>query len=269
MVVPPEPVPLIALLTDFGLSEYVGVLKGVIASLWEDARIVDLCHTVRPQDVREGAWILRTTYRYFPPGTLFVAVVDPGVGSDRAAVAVESRHYRWVGPDNGLLFPAVEDDGGLRVVNLPVPPEASNTFHGRDVFAPAAARWAAGTPLESLGEARLAPLVPLRFYHTSRRGEVVRVDAFGNLVTPVPPPQDAGQPGRPVTVALLRRSEGRWRRVGRPVTARWVRTYADAPDGTLVVLVGSAGTLEVSRVAGSAAEVLGARSGDRLIFRFS
>ena len=261
---PAGPVPLVALLTDFGSSEYAGVLKGVIASIWKDARVVDLCHAVAPQDVREGAWILWTSYRYFPPGTLFLAVVDPGVGTARAAVAVESRRYRWVGPDNGLLYPAVEDDGEPRIVNLPVPPEASSTFHGRDVFAPAAARWAAGAPLESLGQWRREPLVPLRFYRRRRCGEIVRVDPFGNLITPLPPPAGAPEPPGQAQVAVLRKSGGRWRRVGASVRAGWVRTYGDAPQGALVVLVGSAGTLEVARVGGSAAEALGARRGDRL-----
>lgn len=261
---PLPPVPLIALLTDFGADEYVGVVKGVVASIWPQARFVDLCHQVTPHAVREGAWILLQAYRYFPPGTLFLAVVDPGVGTERAAVAVESRRYRWVGPDNGLLFPAVEDDGGGRIVNLPVPASASSTFHGRDVFAPAAARWAAGAALETLGQVRSAPLVPLRFYRRGSCGEIVRIDRFGNLVTPLPPPAAGrGLPGG-ARVTVLRRAGARWKAVAGPVPARWVRTYGDAAAGELVVLVGSSGTLEVSRVCGSAAEALGARSGDRL-----
>lgn len=258
------PVPLIALLTDFGADEYVGVVKGVMASIWQGARFVDLCHTVTAHNVREGAWILLQAYRYFPPGTLFLAVVDPGVGTERAAVAVESRRYRWVGPDNGLLFPAVEDDGRGRIVNLRVPAQASSTFHGRDVFAPAAARWAAGETLETLGEERRVPLLPLRFYRRGHCGEIVRVDHFGNLVTPLPPPATAPAAPRVARVTLLKRIAGRWKAAAGPARARWVRTYGDAADGELVVLVGSSGTLEVSRVGASAAEVLGARSGDRL-----
>lgn len=261
------PVPLIAILTDFGADEYVGVVKGVVASLWPAARFVDLCHSVSPQGVREGAWILLQSYRYFPEGTLFLAVVDPGVGTPRPAVAVESRRYRWVGPDNGLLYPAVEDDGGGRIVNLPVPPWASRTFHGRDVFAPAAGRWAAGAPLESLGEPRREPLLALRFYRRALCGEIVRVDRFGNLVTPLTPRWGAGAPPRAAAVALLRRQGRVWRAAAPPVPARWVGTYGEAAPGELVVLVGSAGTLEVSRVGGSAAEALGARSGDRLYIR--
>ncbi|MBE3599091.1 MAG: SAM-dependent chlorinase/fluorinase [Limnochordaceae bacterium] len=261
-------VPLIALLTDFGEGEYAGVVKAVMASLWPQARFIDLCHTVRPHDVREGAWLLRTTYRYFPDGTLFLAVVDPGVGTARPAIAVESRRYRWVGPDNGLLYPAVEDDGAVRVVQLRVPVEASSTFHGRDVFAPVAARWAAGTPIEQLGSVRASPrLVPLQFYREGSCGEIVRVDRFGNLVTPLEPPPGLSPPGRAVVTLLSKRRA--FVAASPPIEARWVGTYGDAAPGQWVVLVGSSGTLEVARVQASAAAMLDAEAGDRLCIRLA
>ncbi|MEW6046011.1 MAG: SAM-dependent chlorinase/fluorinase [Bacillota bacterium] len=263
------PVPLIALLTDFGASEYAGVVKGVMAAIWPPARFVDLSHDVGPHSVREGAWILLESYRFFPPGTLFFAVVDPGVGTQRPAVAVESRRYRWVGPDNGLLFPAVEDDGPARIVNLPVSERASSTFHGRDVFAPAAARWASGARLEDLGSVRREPLVPLRFYRRGWCGEVVRVDRFGNLITALTSPEGGPElPGRAGVTLLKRTEKGSWKRAAGPVPAVRVRTYGQAPPGALVVLTGSAGTLEVARVGGSAAAMLGGAVGDRVRFRW-
>lgn len=251
-----DAVPLIALLTDFGASEYVGVVKGVIASRWPGGTVVDLCHSVRPQAVREGAWVLWSAYRHFPPGTIFLAVVDPGVGTRRAAVAVQSRRYRWVGPDNGLLYPAASEDGVVEAVRLPIPPGASPTFHARDVFAPAAARWAAGGSLGQLGVPHGA-LVPLSFYRSGEEGEVVRVDPFGNLVTTIPLPEGWSPPA-PVEVAVAGRAA---------VPATLVRTYGDADTGELVVVEGSSGTLEVSVVAGSAQDRLGVQPGDRLAIR--
>ena len=254
--------PLIVLLTDFGESEYVGQMKGVLARHCPHARVVDLCHTISPQAVREGAWVLWASYRHFPSGTLFLAVVDPGVGTDRPAVAVESRSYRWVGPDNGLLYPAVTEDGLVRAVRLAVPPQASPTFHGRDVFAPAAGRWAAGESLEALGIPLEQPLVPLHFPTEGGRGEVVRVDRFGNLVTtlplPYPPERLEGGAGDEVGWEpwLEVSFEG-----SKAVRLRLVRTYGLGRPGELVAVVGSSGTLELAVVGGSAAERLGVRVG--------
>src|SRR5690606_665442 len=150
-------------------------------------KIIDLFHEVTPYAVREAAWILLAHRRSFPEGTVFLAVVDPGVGTRRQAVAVGTRAgYYYVGPDNGLLYPAASADGEPRAVALQVPGDASPTFHGRDVFAPAAARLAGGCPLEELG-----PPVPLEhrllFHLRGREGEIVRIDRFGNVITNLPP----------------------------------------------------------------------------------
>lgn len=231
---------MIAILTDFGQSEYVGIMRGVILRHTPGAVIVDLYNEVEAQSVREGAWVLYTAYKHFPPGTVFLCVVDPGVGSDRQALAVRTSRYYFVGPDNGLLYPAVMDDEVQEVVALPVPPGASATFHGRDVFAPAAARLEAGASLGDLGrptDIRAA----LTFHRQGREGEIVRVDRFGNIITNLP---HIGQDQYRVSVESYRR------------VMPFVRTYAEAPRGTLFVIEGSAGTLEISLKNGSAWSVM-------------
>ncbi len=236
---------MVVLLTDFGPSEYVGVMKGIVLAHAPGVPVVDLTHAVPPHAVREAAWILATSYRYFPSGAVFLAVVDPGVGTGRAAVAVRTRRYSFVGPDNGLLFPAAGEDGIEACVRLPVPPGASATFHGRDVFAPAAGRLAAGTPLAELGPpAELQ--VPLRFFRRGNDGEVVRVDPFGNVITNLPP-----APADRYGLTVL----------GWTASLRAVRTYDAAPAGELVCLTGSVGTLELAVKQSSAARYLEARTG--------
>lgn len=235
---------MIVFLSDFGLSEYVGVVKGVIARHGPGVPVIDLFHGVAPQAVREGAWVLLANHRYFPPGAVFLAVVDPGVGTSRQPVAVRTRHHFFVGPDNGLLYPAAMDDGVEAVVRLPVPHNASRTFHGRDVFAPAAARLAAGVPIEELGEP-CDLQVPLSFHLSGREGEIVRVDPFGNIVTNLP---HVG-------------AERYHARLGG--FAGWLpfrATYAEA-DGfdRLVVVQNSTGTLEIAAPNGSAQDLLRVR----------
>jgi len=175
-------------------------------------------------------------------------VVDPGVGSDRQALAVRTRRYFFVGPDNGLLYPAIEDDGIEEAVALPVPPGASATFHGRDVFAPAAAQLEAGAALTDLGEPTQVR-VPLTFHRQGREGEIVRVDRFGNMITNLP---HTGQDQYRVSVESYRR------------IMPFVRTYAEAPRGKLFVIEGSAGTLEISLKNGSAWSVMDVPLGGRI-----
>lgn len=234
----------VTLLTDFGISDtYVGMMKGVIASIAPDAHVVDLTHDVPPQDVQAGAFHLMVAYGYFPPGTVHVAVVDPGVGTGRAIITVRAGGHLFVGPDNGVLRWAVESAGGaeraVRVENrdyaLPV---VSATFHGRDVMAPAAAHLARGLPLESLGPA--AETLAGEAFPESHagRGIVVHVDRFGNCITNLRPPLGA-------TVDVL----------GRHLPV--VRTYGDAPPRQPVALVGSASLLEIAINGESAAARLG------------
>ncbi len=241
----------IVLLTDFGFSEYVGVMKGVLATHAPEARVIDLCHDVSPQGIREGAWLLAETYRWFPRGSVFLCVVDPGVGSERRAVAIQSENYFFVGPDNGLLYPCATRDGVVQAVELTPPPGASRTFHGRDVFAPAAAQLANGRPLEALGPA-VSDLVSLRFHREGREGEIVRIDRFGNCLTNLPP-----VPGKKEYMARIE--------VGRlPDRLPFFARYQDAPEGVLFLIENSYGTLEIALKDGNAASVVQTLSGSRI-----
>src|SRR4029453_3032413 len=180
--------PLIALLTDFGLRDsYVGTMKGVVLSICPDATLVDISHDVAPQDVRDGALELAAAYRYFPAGTIFLVVVDPGVGSTRRGIAADAGEYRFVAPDNGVLSVVFDQTPPRLAVELTnrryARPTISKTFEGRDRFAPAAAWLANGIQLASLGDeatalARLQIPRP-RATETGVDGEGLRVDRFG------------------------------------------------------------------------------------------
>ena len=189
--------PVIALLTDFGLGDGdVGVMKGVIAGINPDAHIIDITHDVGPQNVPSAAWILAASYRYFPRGTVFVCVVDPGVGSSRGAIAVQANDWYFIGPDNGLFSYIYIEQGVQQAVALTNRayhlPQISSTFHGRDIFAPTGAFLARGIALEELGPSldsatlvRLDVAAPIR--HGSQiEGSILHVDNFGNLITSIP-----------------------------------------------------------------------------------
>jgi len=241
----------IVLLTDFGFSEYVGVMKGVLAIHAPEARVIDLCHDVSPQGIREGAWLLAEAYRWFPRGAIFLCVVDPGVGSERRAVAIQSENYFFVGPDNGLLYPSATRDGVVRAVERTPPAGASCSFHGRDVFAPAAAQLANGRPLEALGPP-VADLVSLHFHREGREGEIVRIDRFGNCVTNLPPVPGKTEYGARIEVGRL------------PARLPFFARYQDAPEGALFLIENSYGTLEIALKNGSAASVVQTLSGSRV-----
>jgi S-adenosylmethionine hydrolase len=178
---------MIVLMTDFGESEYVGVMRGVIYSIYPEAQVVDLTHSVPSQSIREGAWILIQSYKHFPHGTVFVSVVDPGVGTARDAVVVVTKNYIHIGPDNGLLFPAASADGIERVYRILIDERVSRTFHGRDIFAKAAAYHETGTLSVMSTETKPGLDQALVFHQEGRQGEVVRIDKFGNIVTNIPP----------------------------------------------------------------------------------
>ncbi len=234
---------IITLLTDFGTADgYVAEMKGVLLSGAPGTMVVDLTHEIPPQDVEAGRLVLARAWRRFPAGTVHVAVVDPGVGTQRAALAVESEGRFLLGPDNGVLSPALVG-GGADVVSLPIPPFASATFHGRDVFAPAAVRLAAGESLTMLGVLKPDPVIrrtPDTHRHVdgSIDGEVLTIDRFGNVMSNI-----GGRPGGRIVVA------------GMSVAVR--RTYADVSAGEVLALAGSSGFLEVAVRGGSAAERLG------------
>lgn len=244
--------PLITLLTDFGTADgYVAEMKGVLLTLAPEARVVDLSHEIPPQDIEMARLTVARYWRRFPEGTVHLAVVDPGVGTSRRCVAVESDRRFLVGPDNGILSPALLL-AGARAVVLPVPPSASRTFHGRDVFAPAAAALAQATPLDSLGPALDAPVIR-RTREAVRRedgavvGEVIAVDRFGNAIT-----------------NLLGARSGVVAAGGRPVPIRG--TYADVALGAPVAISGSSGLLEIAVREGNAAATLGLVRGATVVW---
>lgn len=247
------PMPVVTLLTDFGTADgYVGEVKGVLSSAAPHATLVDIAHDVMPQDVEGARLAVARYWRRFPAGTVHLVVVDPGVGSVRAALAVESDSRFLLGPDNGVLSPALLVPGA-RVVALPTPAHASATFHGRDVFAPAAARLAGGDVLESLGPPFGDPVIrrtpePVRRADGATDGQVITVDRFGTLVTNLLAPR-----GGTVEIG------------GRALPL--VRAYASVVEGELLALVGSTGLVEIAVRCGSAREVTGAGRGTPVTLR--
>ena len=268
--------PIVTLTTDFGLADpYVGVMKGVILGINPGAAIVDISHEVRPQRLLQAVFITQAAWPFFPQGTVHVVVVDPGVGTGRRAVALGTSAGCFLGPDNGVLSAALPDgvrppfEQGLASVTLPAGCRAfaitnrrylrepvSATFHGRDVFAPAAAHLSLGVPPEELGEGleTLLAFPPLRAHRCadgSLQAQVVHIDRFGNVVT------DARAEDLPEGSFVV---ELAGRRVVGPV-----RTYAEAAG--LTALVGSSGYLEVALPNGSAAATLGVDIGEGVVVR--
>lgn len=232
----------ITLLTDFGLSDpFVGVMHGVILSRNPDARIVDLCHGIEPHDVREGAFWAARCARWFPGGSAHVVVVDPGVGTDRAAIALTSEGHWYVGPDNGVLSGPLANATEVHRIDETRfgASQNSRTFHGRDLFAPVAADLVAGRVKVS----DLGPVAhPIRFDEPP--GRVATIDRFGNLITDMEPSREWAE----LEIAGVR--------------VPLANTYGDVPKGELVALLGSFGTLEIAVREGSAAARLGVGRGE-------
>jgi hypothetical protein len=255
----------IALLTDFGLQDaYVGILKGVILSRCPEARLFDLSHDIPPQDIWAGALCLASAVAYCPPDTVFLAVVDPGVGSDRRALCLRSEGRLFVGPDNGLLWPAASALGIPEGFCLDRPefwlPSPSATFHGRDVFAPVAAHLSLGTAPECVGTPLPNPVTltipePIR---TPGRvmGEVIHVDHFGNAITNLRPEDLLGQP-LPLAFELTDQF------IFGPANC-----YMAVQAGLPTILLGSWGYFEVAIRDGSAALLLGLQRGSPVSVTF-
>jgi S-adenosyl-L-methionine hydrolase (adenosine-forming) len=261
----------IAILTDFGYRDhYVGAIKGVIASIAPGAPLIDITHGVPPQSIAAGAIALAQTWRLFPPRTIFLVVVDPGVGTARLPVAVQTRAgARFVGPDNGVLSLALEEAGPSRAVELRAPryrlARVSATFHGRDIFAPAAAHLWRGVKLESLGPPVREGLTHLELAEPREgveelRGEVLYVDGFGNLVSNIA--RDA-----------LARFEARFPamrlsvRIGTGAPIEILQAYGDARNGVPLATFGSFELLEIAVREGSAARHFAAGPGAMVTVR--
>lgn len=255
---PPDQ-PILTLLTDFGLQDaYVGIMKGVIAAIAPNVRIVDLTHQIPPQDIAAARFNLLNAVPYFPTGTVHVAVVDPGVGGTRRAIALATAQHSFVGPDNGLFSGVLAQTPALAAVELTQSdywrtPNPSTTFHGRDIFAPVAAHLTQGVPLAALGRAIAPaslvsdPLPPCRAEGNRLYGCIQHIDHFGNLITNIPARLVQTQP---------------WQlRLG-GVTLPQQATYAAVAVGELVALVGSHGWVEIAVNGGNAGDRLQARVGD-------
>ena len=247
--------PIITLITDFGLSDhYAGVMRGVILGICPQAEIVDISHEVGAYEVVEGAFLLAQTYPYFPRGTVHVVVIDPGVGTARRPIVAEAAGQRFVAPDNGVLSmmyarekPKVRWITAEKYFLKPV----SQTFHGRDIFAPVGAHLARGIAPAKMGK-QITDYLRLHFerpVRTARRawtGAVLKIDRFGNLVTNFPAEEFPDLQKRPFEMSI-----------GLETVNRLARNYAESGPGQLFVIVGSSGYLEVSASQASAAKMLG------------
>jgi len=258
----------IALMTDFGLGDgYAGVMKGVIAGIAPDVQVIDITHEIAPQQIASGAWILAEAYRYFPRGTVFTCVVDPGVGSARGAIALHAGDWLFVGPDNGLFSYIYTEQPVHEAVMLANAqyrlPQVSTTFHGRDVFAPAAAYLARGVSLSDFGPAiDPATLVRLTVQQAVRQNGtitacIVHIDHFGNIVTNIPLTLVPELFGEQVQVRCIFADSG-------AVVEQHSRFFAAGSGGVPFLYNDSAGTIGVAVRNGNAATALGARLGSQV-----
>ncbi len=275
---------IVTLTTDFGLADpYVGAMKGVMLSIVPHAHLVDITHQIPPQGVRQTAFVLYAVWPFFPPRTVHLVVVDPGVGTQRRPIAGQTAHGFFVGPDNGVFSYVMAQEPVSSLVEL-VDPQyrlapVSQTFHGRDIFAPAAAHLAAGVPLHRLGPAVSDPVTfappALSVSPGQVRGEVIYIDHFGNAITSIgrlswegdllslqPAFAEDGPSGTRIPAPQAYVSAG-----GQEL--RGVRrTYGEVDAGEVLALVGSTGHLELAVREGSGADALGLQSGDAVELRW-
>ncbi len=248
---------MIVLLTDFGQNEYVGVMKAVIYRIDGEAKVVDLCHDISAQSVIEASWVLKNNYKYFPEGAVFCCVVDPGVGSIRKPIVLEADEKFFVGPDNGVFACVMLEAESYRAYEISNPKyflsAVSFTFHGRDIFAPAAAHLSLGVPIEDLGKRLLKPFI-LEIQEPDIReeeiiGEVIYEDTFGNLITNIPGSMVDSNCRLYVCDILINGV---------------CKSYSEAPEGELLAVIGSSGFIELSVNRGRASDLI--KCGSRKVY---
>jgi S-adenosyl-L-methionine hydrolase (adenosine-forming) len=253
--------PIITLTTDFGASDhFAGAMKGVILGIAPKARIVDISHEITPYQILEAAFVIAQTWRHFPKKTVHVVVVDPGVGTSRLPIAVQAEGHFFLAPDNGVLSMILDSPHAARAISNPkfIAKHISQTFHGRDIFAPAAAHLANGAAFSRLGKpvkdpVRLPQLKPRRIARHDWSGIVLKTDRFGNLITNFHIDEFAEVKHRAFEL-----------RAGLERIHRLVSTFADAAPREFVAIVGSSGYLEIAMNQASAAQRLGSGSGSPL-----
>lgn len=253
---------LITLTTDFGYRDsFAGIMKGVIAGINPHARVIDLTHGVPRQDVMAGALALRHSFKYFPQGTIHVVVIDPGVGGARRPLLIESAGNYFIGPDNGVLSFAVAEKP-RQIVELTNPEyhlkAPGTTFHGRDIFAPAAAHLSLGIPIGAFGD-RLSSFIELSMpqvvrVQTRLEGEIVYIDGYGNLFTNISEHDLAGWPVGQLAIAI-----------GATIIRGLAPSYSSVKVNDLAALVNSWGMLEIAANQGNAQQICGAKLGDRVL----
>ena len=261
---------LVALYTDFGLNDpYVGQLKGAVKTINPSVELLDLSHDSSVFDISAASYVLAKATRTLPAGTVIVAVVDPGVGSDRAALAVRTAAGRiYVAPDNGILTEVLAREGvaEARLIEnqkLFLPGEASSTFHGRDIFAPVAGHLAGGTSLDSVGpkaeKLLRLPRNTATVMPNLAKGLVIFIDHYGNILTNIPGSELAKlRTGQLLNLTIK----------GKPVPVPFLRTYAEAPADRPFALVNSDGEFEIAIAKGNAAKKLGVAPGDPVVLKF-
>jgi len=257
---------IITLLTDFGVRDaYIATMKGVILGICPEAEIIDISHEVRKFDVRHGAFLLHQAGPYFPKGTVHMAVVDPGVGTERRRIIIEGERCLYVGPDNGVLSLAVEREGFVKAVEIKerkfMLPNLSATFEGRDIFAPVSAHLARGVRVDEFGpevSGIVKPSFSMPIVGEDRIvGEALHIDGFGNIVTNI----------KGSHLNTIKAVEGDFLRVRVGEFSgivKFSKTYGSVPTGAPVVVIGSSSFLEVSISQGSAGEVFKADVGNRI-----
>jgi hypothetical protein len=254
----------IALLTDFGTKDYfVGAMKGTILLINKKANIIDITHEISPQDINSARFTLRACYKNFPKKTIFVAVVDPGVGSQRKAILVESKNYYFIAPDNGLLSFIFDEEKNIKAFELTnetyFAEKISRTFHGRDVFAPAAAHLSKGIAVEKFG-AEIKDFIhykttePKRISEKEIEAEIIHIDRFGNLITNLKTEE------LPDKFSI---------EIGGQNINKLQSYYAEAGKGKLFMISGSAGFLEIVAFQDSAKEALRIEIGEKILLRAS